>query len=145
MPKRNRRKTITFLQWGITALILGFALFLFLTKTGAVGNSTPTEITALQAQIELQHGALLLDVREQDEYDRTHVSGSALIPLGALSSRAQDLPRDRLIIVMCQSGVRSAQGREILRSLGYSRVTSLSGGIQAWINSGLPVETDGSK
>jgi rhodanese-related sulfurtransferase len=127
MLGKNRRKFIVVLRWGIPAILLGIVLFLLLGRTGSFDYVIPMEISAFQTQTEFQRGAILLDVREQNEYKQAHVAGSTLIPLGVLSARTQELPRDRLIIVMCRSGARSARGRDTLRAAGFSQVTSLGG------------------
>jgi hypothetical protein len=101
MPrKKRRRKFPAVLRWGIPAILLGVVVFLLLWRTASSDHAIPTEISASQAQTELKQGAFLLDVREQSEYSQAHVAGSTLIPFGELPARAQELPRDRLIIVM---------------------------------------------
>ena len=85
-------------------------------------------------------GAFVLDVREPDEWATGHIPGATLIPLGELSARLGEVPADRTIVVICRSGNRSAQGREILKAAGYAAVTSVSGGMTDWVATGLPVE-----
>lgn len=64
--------------------------------------------------------AILLDVRNQDEYDEGHIEGSVLIPVSELASRLSELPdKDALIIVFCRTGVRSAEACGILKENGY--------------------------
>jgi len=104
------------------------------------GSSLPKEISPQQAKADQAAGALLLDVREQDEYTQGHIAGSRWIPLGQLSARLAELPRDQLIVTVCRSGARSAQARDLLLAAGYSQVTSMAGGMQAWIAAGFPVE-----
>jgi rhodanese-related sulfurtransferase len=89
----------------------------------------------------MANGAMLLDVREVDEYSQSHIAGSLLVPLSDLSTRLKELPQDRMIIVVCRTGVRAAQGRDFLLASGFSKVTSLSGGIQAWVADGYPMES----
>ena len=68
--------------------------------------------------------ATLLDVRNQDEYDAGHISGSVLIPVAELESRLSELPpeRDAVIIVYCRAGVRSATAYNILSEAGYTDI-----------------------
>jgi len=125
---------------------LGMTFLTAAVLWGCTGGSTssagyPKTISPQQVKTEAANGALLLDVRESDEYAQSHIAGSLWIPLGELSSRLQELPRDRLIIVVCRSGARSAQGRDTLLASGFKKVTSLSGGIQAWTAAGFPVES----
>lgn len=87
-------------------------------------------------------GAVVLDVREPSEWAEGHVPDATLIPLGELARRASELPHDGTIVVICRSGNRSAQGRDILLAAGYE-ATSVDGGMTAWRAAGLPVETGG--
>ena len=93
-------------------------------------------ISAHQLSQRLADGSelLLLDVREPDEYARAHIEGSRLIPLGALGERLGELAdwREREIVVQCHHGGRSEQGCKLLRAAGFSRITNLDGGIEAW-------------
>jgi rhodanese-related sulfurtransferase len=106
------------------------------TATAAVG----LEISPLDAQRLLSLGAVLIDVRTAGEYGQSRVAGSILIPLDELSGRLGEVPHDKQILVICRSGARSAQGRDILLAAGFSPVASVRGGILAWIAAGLPVE-----
>lgn len=82
--------------------------------------------------------AFLLDVRGFDEFAAGHADGAACIPLPDLERRAGDLPTDRPVLVMCQSGVRSAIATERLRALGMDNITDVQGGFNAWRQAGLP-------
>ncbi len=104
-------------------------------------QALPSEVSPAQASQMQASGALILDVREQDEWDAGHVEGATLIPLGELANRLSELPQDTQIIVMCKSGNRSAKGRDLLLANGFTQVTSLAGGITAWIEAGLPTVT----
>ncbi len=84
----------------------------------------------------------VIDVREPDEYDGPlgHIPGAELIPLGALSARAGEIPRDRPVIAVCRAGGRSAQATVILRKAGMERVANLAGGMLRWRAQHLVVE-----
>ncbi len=86
--------------------------------------------------------ALVLDVREQSEYDAGHVLNSKLIPVGKLMERVGELEkyRERPIVVVCRSGQRSAAACALLGKQGFAQVHNLSGGILAWQKAGLPLE-----
>jgi rhodanese-related sulfurtransferase len=103
--------------------------------------AVPLEISAAQANDMRQAGALVLDVREPSEWAAGHIEGATLIPLGELPSRLAELPKDRTIVVVCRSGNRSAQGRDILRGAGFPSVTSMESGMNDWTAAGLPVVT----
>ena len=99
------------------------------------------EISPEEAQKRIRNGALLLDVREQNEYDEEHIPGAQLLPLSELTARYDELPKDREIVAQCRSGKRSAQATEFLRDQGLD-VTNLEGGILRWKAEGLPTERD---
>lgn len=86
------------------------------------------------------HQVQIVDVRNHDEYARGHIAGSRHIPLGQLPQQLDDLPREQPLVVVCQSGARSAIGASLLRAAGYRRVASLVGGMHAWQAARLPIE-----
>jgi rhodanese-related sulfurtransferase len=100
-------------------------------------------VTVAQAAALRDGGAFVVDVREPDEWAAGHIPEATLIPLGELASRVGELPRDRSIVVVCRSGNRSAQGRDILLGAGFVAVTSLDGGMTDWAAAGMPIETGG--
>ena len=103
-------------------------------------NAVPGPEVSVTVASELHAlGAFVLDVREPDEWAAGHIQGATLIPLGQLASRTNEVPRDRAVVVVCRSGNRSAQGRDILQGAGLTAVTSMSGGMSAWATAGLPV------
>ncbi len=75
---------------------------------------------------------ILLDVREPFEFEMARIEGASLIPLGELPSRYAELDRTQEIFVFCHGGVRSERAAEFLRSAGFSKVTNVAGGIDAW-------------
>jgi rhodanese-related sulfurtransferase len=96
----------------------------------------PTEVSVAEASGLRDAGAFILDVREPDEWAAVHIPDATLIPLGELASRVGEVPRDRQVVVVCRSGNRSAQGRDILLSAGLPAVTSMAGGMNDWAASG---------
>ena len=110
--------------------------------TGAgdgVAGSTP-HVSPRAAEALLDKGALLLDVREPDEWRTGHAPPATLIPMGQVLAKTNDLPRDRTIVVVCRSGGRSAAVTDALRAGGFDAV-NLAGGMSAWSAAGLPVVT----
>lgn len=104
------------------------------------GVPSPDALSAVEAHAHQGAGALILDVREPDEWKSGHAAGARHVPLGQLSLRMAELPRDKEIIAMCRSGARSAQAVGILRDGGFERVYNLSGGIGAWNAARLPIK-----
>jgi rhodanese-related sulfurtransferase len=112
------------------------------TNTPSAGLAAlPREVSVAEANRLRQDGAMVLDVREPSEWASGHIGGATLVPLGELAGRTSELPRDRTIVVVCRSGNRSAQGRDILFDAGFPAVTSMAGGMTDWISAGLPVTT----
>lgn len=75
---------------------------------------------------------LLLDVREQWEFDIGHLKGSELIPLGQLLHSLESLDTQRETVVICHHGVRSMRACYILEQYGFDQVINLRGGVDAW-------------
>ena len=97
------------------------------------------EISPNDARKEIGSGAVVLDVRTHDDFVAGHIEKSLWMPLEELPSLMQALPRDRLIITVCNTGLRSIQARYILQEDGFTQVTSLKGGLNAWVDAGFQV------
>jgi sulfur-carrier protein adenylyltransferase/sulfurtransferase len=98
------------------------------------------EVDARESARLREQGAILVDIREQDEVDQGIIPGAVHIPRGFLEMRIEETIRDRdtPVIVYCAGGVRSIFGAEALSDLGYRDVASMSGGFSGWKASGLP-------
>ncbi len=83
--------------------------------------------------------ALVLDIREPDEFARGHIPGARLMPLRTVLDVGPDLARDRRLLLACRSGRRTQRAMHMLRSMGFDDVYGLRGGILAWRAEGLPV------
>lgn len=96
-------------------------------------------------QLISHEGAVVLDVRELEEYRQGHVLNSVHIPLAQLRNDAKPLQKHRSkpIITVCRSGARSLQAGRLLRQHGFDTVYNLKGGIQAWRSANLPVSSKG--
>jgi rhodanese-related sulfurtransferase len=103
-------------------------------------TAVPLEISVQDAYAKYQQGVFFLDVREQSEWDTFHIPNTTLIPLGELPNRLNELPKDQPIVVVCRSGHRSAQGRDILLNAGFANVVSVAGGLTEWSNQGYPID-----
>jgi rhodanese-related sulfurtransferase len=88
----------------------------------------------------LASGAVVLDVRNPDEYEAAHVPGAALIPLGELRARLSEVPTGEPLYVICAVGGRSLTAAKALVDAGY-RAVSVSGGTNGWIERGGEVRT----
>jgi rhodanese-related sulfurtransferase len=105
--------------------------------------SRPYEkVSAADAAVLAERGAILLDVREAHEWQAGHAPRARHIPLGQISRRAAELPSGRAVVTVCRSGARSARAAVLLARQGRE-VSSLSGGMHAWARAGLPVVARG--
>jgi rhodanese-related sulfurtransferase len=98
-------------------------------------------IDPVESKRRVDAGALLLDVRNPDEWQAGHAEGAAWIPMGELAERQEELPTDREIVVICKTGGRSAQVAKALLAAGYAAV-NVAGGSEAWQSAGMPIVTD---
>lgn len=121
-------------------LLIVLLVFLIASLNGGSSQtaSQPAEISVEQAYEKYQNNVFLLDVREPEEWNEYHVPNTTLIPLGELASRVNELPRDQEIVVICRSGNRSQEGRDILLQAGFTQVASMAGGLKSWSSMGYP-------
>ena len=102
--------------------------------------AVPT-VDAAEAGALVRDGALLLDVREPDEWHAGHAPGATWIPLARLGAEHRSLPNNRPVLAICRVGGRSAQAVAALLGTGLD-ARNVAGGMQAWAAAGLPVVTD---
>jgi phage shock protein E len=137
--------------------LFGLILLLSLVACGGSAALTPDPAASLniaEGELELaqtidvqtvadvmnRSDVVLIDVREQVEYDAGHIPGVTLIPLGEIASRMSEIPTDKTVIVTCRSGNRSEQAADFLRANGFDNIHNMAGGILAWERAGLPVD-----
>ena len=111
--------------------------------TGAGGEMVESrQVAPTDVAAHLTSGATVMDVRSLAEWRSGHVIGSQHVPLGRLVAHMQDKPRGQPVILLCESGSRSAIGASLLTAAGFTDVSNLTGGIAAWRREGLPLEVD---
>jgi rhodanese-related sulfurtransferase len=99
---------------------------------------TPKDVREMRARGD---SAVLLDVREPNEWNLGHLPGAMHIPRGTLETKVEAaIPRDRKVVIYCASGNRSALAADTLQQMGYGDVVSMSGGFTGWAQSGGEVE-----
>lgn len=98
-------------------------------------------VEAAEGRALVEAGAVLVDVREPDEWQAGHSPDAELIPLGELAARTGDLSPDRRIVAICRSGGRSERATGFLRAQGFDAV-NFAGGMRAWAAAGFDVVTD---
>jgi len=124
----------------ITAAVISGGMFLVFTfyRPGNKSSLTTTQATLLINR----EDAVVIDVRQPDEYIAGHLPESRNIPLGQIEERASELDKlkDTPLIMVCQSGSRSDGACKKLEKLGFSKLNNLAGGINAWKDAGLPLK-----
>jgi rhodanese-related sulfurtransferase len=123
----------------LTALVSG-GLLLWPMLSGATAGAgvSPSEAVRLMNR----EKAVVVDVCEPDEFAQGHVVGARSVPLASLDS-SKDLPTNKTLplIVVCASGARAQRAAASLRKRGHENVQPLLGGMKAWREANLPVET----
>ena len=147
---RRRKPNRVNLKWlwiGLGVVLIVLVGILLIRPGAKLVKITPTqvdtasvEITPAQAYAKYQQGAFFLDVRSQEEWDQFHIEKSTLIPMDQLQNRLSEIPKDQDIVVVCLSGHRALSGTAILQQAGFSHVSCLSGGLQAWKDANYPIE-----
>jgi rhodanese-related sulfurtransferase len=121
------------------AVVSGTMLVWPAIRRGTGGSS----ISTLQATLLInQQNALVLDVRDAAEYENGHVLNARHVAAGELPERSAEIEKYKTkpVIVVCESGNRSEKAAAALRKQGFGQVYSLSGGMSAWKQAGLPLE-----
>jgi rhodanese-related sulfurtransferase len=83
--------------------------------------------------------AVIIDVREKDEWNAAHIEGAIHIPLNEISNRVSELVKyqNQPVIMQCRSGARSAKAADILAKSGFKNVHNMDGGLNAWQKANL--------
>ncbi|MFQ5468892.1 MAG: rhodanese-like domain-containing protein [Gammaproteobacteria bacterium] len=126
-------------EWILAAILILIWIMMQKAKSRLLGFE---EVKPMEATQILNHqDAIILDVREADEYVQGHILNAIHIPLGALESRVNELEKfkDNAVLLSCRSGQRSAQAGVILKRNGFEKLFKISGGLRAWRNDNLPL------
>ncbi len=109
-----------------------------------MSDQTPPirEVTPDEAEPLLDGGAVLLDVREDDEWEAGHAPTALHIPMGEVAGRTAELPAGGTVVCICRGGARSLAVANLLADQGFDPV-NLTGGMQAWEATGRPVVVEG--
>jgi rhodanese-related sulfurtransferase len=99
------------------------------------------DATAFKDAVEAS-GALVIDVRQPDEYTEGHIPGAINIPLRELAANVDKIPTDTQVFVHCKSGFRAGLAVSALRVMGYDNALSFSGSYNAWVDAGQEVSID---
>ncbi|MFQ3543943.1 rhodanese-like domain-containing protein [Halobacillus rhizosphaerae] len=117
----------TFIQW---VIIIGVAWFVFSRLLPAKGISN---ISTQEAKNRLKEKQVqFIDVRTPQEYRSNHQKPFKNIPLAELSTRTSELDKNKEVLVICQSGMRSMKASKTLKKQGFEKVTNIKGGMSTW-------------
>jgi rhodanese-related sulfurtransferase len=125
---------------------LSFTIGIFLLSGYSFAEADTIKIESISpkeaAVMHTEKKAVIIDVREDNEWNEQHIPGAVHIPLAQLNERLPELERykNSPVITQCRSGKRSAQAQIVLKSAGFSKVYNMDGGIQAWDEQGLATE-----
>ena len=125
-------------------LVAAFFILLFLLLRTYISPSGAKNVTAMEAVRLMNHdNALVLDVRTQEEYQKSHIANSVSIPLGLLSAKISEILNNKSdpVILVCQSGNRSMQAARTLKKNAFDNLYNLSGGMLSWEQANLPIES----
>ena len=126
------------IMWVMLALVSG-SMLLYPMISGGAGGISVTEATMLLNR----EDAIVLDVREAQEWSAGHITNARHIALGQIDKRLSEIDKfkEKPVIVCCASGNRSSSGCNTLRKAGFQKVFNLAGGIGAWTEANLPLTT----
>ena len=102
-------------------------------------DTESVELDPARARELIEAGAQAVDVRTADEHAAGHIEGALHLPLERLDQEVDQLDRERPVVVYCRGGNRSGMAAEALAASGWN-AHSVSGGLVAWADAGLPLE-----
>jgi len=124
----------------IIAVVSGAMLIMQTARRGKGGTQL-----SVQDAIQLanrQHG-IFVDIRSADQFKNGSVPQARNIPGDELEAKAGTLPKNKPIILVCDTGTRTAAAAGTLRKLGFEQVFSMQGGLRSWTQEGLPLSKKG--
>lgn len=130
---------MTFVTENIFLIVIAFVsggMLLWPLVNRQLAGATVNTLTATRL---MNDGAVVLDVREPAEFAAGHIANSRNIPVAEIDKRAGELPAGKALVVLCESGSRSARAAAALRRGGRADVVCLDGGLAGWRQAGLPV------
>ena len=113
-----------------------------LGSSALFAESAPDVSPQQAAEMQSQQKAIIIDVRENDEWNSGHIAGAIHTPLGEISTRISELVKyqNQPVITQCRSGGRSAKAADILTKAGFNSVHNMNGGLNAWQKADLDIQ-----
>lgn len=124
----------------IAIAVISGAMLAWPAINRARGGTSGVDTTTATQMANRQH-AVFVDIRPAEEYAKGHIAQARSIPLADLDSRAQTLPKNKPLIIVCASGRNASRAVTLLHAKGLENIVTLNGGMAAWQDAGLPVTT----
>lgn len=137
-----------FIQQNIYLVVIAVLSGAMLLATSFRRSGSESALSPMQATLLInRENAQLIDVREPADYLAGHLPESRNIPAVRLDERIGEIEKLKgsPLILVCQSGTRSASACAKLGKLGFAKLHSLDGGVEAWLRAGLPINRGGKK
>lgn len=116
----------------VTYIIIGLLLFFMVKRFMPAKGISNISTTELKNQLN-DKNKQFVDVRTPGEFKGNHIRGFKNIPLHQLAQKAEkELSKEKEVVVICQSGMRSQNASKVLKKLGFTKVTNVKGGMSAW-------------
>jgi rhodanese-related sulfurtransferase len=116
----------------VNLVILGFIVWFLYKRFVPAKGIKNMNAAELKAELNNKGNMQFIDVRTPNEYRGNHIKDFKNIPLSELGKRAQELSKDKEVVVICQSGMRSSHACKALKKLGFKEVTNVKGGMSSW-------------
>lgn len=114
-------------QWVLVIAAAAYLIFRFMPVKGI------TQISSVEAQEKMMNKQIqFVDVRTAQEFRGKHVAPFRNIPLNEISKRSSDLDKNREVVLICATGIRSAQAAKVLKKQGFETINNVKGGLSAW-------------
>ena len=121
----------------VAVAVISGAMLAWPALSRARGASGVDTLAATQ-MVNQQH-AIFVDVRAAEDYARGHIAQARSVPIDQIDGKAQGLPKNKPLIVVCADGRQAGRAVAQLQAKGFANVVALTGGMAAWQQAGLPV------
>jgi rhodanese-related sulfurtransferase len=115
----------------VNYILIGLFLFFIVQRILPVKGVRQISTAELKNELK-DKNKQFVDVRTSGEFKGNHIRGFKNIPLHQLTQKSNELSKDKEVVVICQSGMRSQKACKMLKKLGFNKVTNVKGGMSAW-------------
>lgn len=120
------------METAINVLFVGLVIWFAYTRFGPAKGLRTLKEADFRGKLESASDAMLIDVREPNEFKSGAIPGARNIPLSQLGQRIGEIPKERELLLYCRSGMRSKTAARMLSRNGYRHISHLQGGISVW-------------